>query len=273
MEIYIPNGSGDAAAALARTTHLAVGAHPDDIEFMAYDGILKCYDSSERFFTAVVVGDGAGSPRSGAYASYTDEEMIAVRRREQKRAADLGRYNALIFLDLPSSAVKDPTDKRAVLMLSEVLRLTSPAVVYTHNPADKHDTHAAAALRLISALRCERMTPTLYGCEVWRSLDWLPDSRKIAFDVGGNPSLELPLLRAFDSQIAGGKRYDEAVIGRRRANATFSESHGVDEAAAVSFAVDMTPLLADPALSVVDFITGHIDALSREVTGRLARLS
>ncbi len=275
LEIYIPEGSDvtDARAALSRTTHLAVSAHPDDIEFMAYDGILKCRASDTLHFTAVVIGDGAGSPRCGRYAAMTDGEMAAVRKKEQMRAADIGRYNALVFLNMPSAKIKDASDGEAEALLYEIVKLTTPDVVYTHNPADKHDTHVAAFLRLLAALRRSGLMPALYGCEVWRSLDWLPDEEKVSFNVGGDPELELSLLRAFDSQIAGGKKYDDAVIGRRRANATFSESHGVDEAEEVSFAVDMTPLLADPEMSVSDFICSHIDKLRRDVSDRLERLS
>ena len=69
--------------ALARTTHLAIGAHQDDLEIMAIDGILQCFQRSDRWFTGVVVTNGSGSPRDGLYKNYTDTEMRAVRIREQ----------------------------------------------------------------------------------------------------------------------------------------------------------------------------------------------
>ena len=39
-EIFVPEGT-PALQALARTTHLAIAAHEDDIEIMAIDGILQ----------------------------------------------------------------------------------------------------------------------------------------------------------------------------------------------------------------------------------------
>ena len=60
----------------------------------------------------------------------------------------------------------------------------------------------------------------------------------------------MPLIGAFDSQIAGGKRYDLAAAGRKRANATFLDSHAVDRATAVEYAMDLTPLVRDPTLDV-----------------------
>jgi len=88
-DVFVPDG-GDPGAALARTTHLAIGAHQDDIEFMALHGILQCYNDPDRWFTGVTVTDGAGSPRSGDYASYSDEDMkrIDALRSDSGRLVD-----------------------------------------------------------------------------------------------------------------------------------------------------------------------------------------
>lgn len=294
MDIFVPNAKiekfSSADEALAATTHLAVSAHEDDIEFMAYDGILKCYNSVNgqgktgiqgRFstqkpevnsFTAVVMTDGAGSPRDGKYANCTDEEMKAIRKEEQKKAAEIGKYGALVFADLPSSQVKDISDRTAVETLKDIIAKTRPSVIYSHNPADKHDTHVATVMNLIKALReLEYLPDEFYGCEVWRSLDWVCDSEKLSFDVGGNSDLERGILEVFDSQIAGGKRYDLAVMGRRRANATFSESHGVDKADEVIYAVDLLPLLKDKSLSVAEYMQGFIERFKADVTGRIGK--
>jgi GlcNAc-PI de-N-acetylase. len=93
--------------AMNRTTHLAISAHQDDIEFMAYAGIAECFGRQDKWFSAVVVTDGAGSPRSGIYENYTDAEMQKVRQVEQKKAAFIGEYSSLSLLNYPSSAAKD----------------------------------------------------------------------------------------------------------------------------------------------------------------------
>ncbi|RPJ85479.1 MAG: PIG-L family deacetylase, partial [Acidobacteria bacterium] len=66
-EIFVP-GDEPAADALARTTHLCLAAHQDDIEIMAFHGISECFGRTDRHFTGVTVTDGAGSPRDGIYA-------------------------------------------------------------------------------------------------------------------------------------------------------------------------------------------------------------
>ena len=55
---------------------------------------------------AVIVTNGAGSPRDGIYAGYDDQQMQEVRRLEQKKAAFVGEYSAVAFLNHPSSAIK-----------------------------------------------------------------------------------------------------------------------------------------------------------------------
>ena len=99
-ELFVPDGL-DIASALARTTHMGIAAHQDDVEMLAYDGILKCFGHAERFFLGVTVTNGAGTPRDGMYAHLTEAEIVAVRRKEQKKAAVVGEYGGLALLGLP----------------------------------------------------------------------------------------------------------------------------------------------------------------------------
>ncbi len=273
-ELYIPDGAAEAPA-LARTTHLAVGAHQDDLEIMAFDGIIRCFQQEDKWFAGVVVTNGSGSARTGVYEKYTDAEMVTVRRKEQKKAAHLGDYAAQFLLDHPSSAIKDPKNAGPVDDLEAILRACAPEVVYTHNLADKHDTHVGVALKLIDAIRRlpRDMRPKkVYGCEVWRDLDWMTDTDKIAFDTSAHENLQSALLGVFDSQVAGGKRYDLATLGRRRAHATYHASHGVDETTGTNFAMDLTPLAENVDLNPLEVAKAHIERFRAEVEERFARL-
>jgi len=274
-DLYIPDDSKEAAA-LGRTTHMAVGAHQDDLEIMAYHGISACFASTERWFTGVVATDGAGSARSGIYASYSDDAMQRVRLREQRKAALLGEYAALAQLGWSSAAVKDRAASDVADDLEDLFVSARPDVVYLHNPADKHDTHVALLIRAIDALRRldEAHRPRhVYGCEVWRDLDWLADDEKVALPVDERPSLATALVALFDSQISGGKRYDLATAGRRLAHATYHESHETDSHAALTYAIDLNPLVEDRTLSIVDFTLGRVDRFRDDVARRLAALS
>ena len=155
----------------------------------------------------MVVSDGRGSPRDNLYKDYGDEEMRVVRFKEQRKAAIVGEYAAQVILDFPSKVIKDASKTEPVDDLVNLLRATKPQFVFTHNLADKHDTHVAVALRVVEAIRrldaAERPT-RLVGCEVWRSLDWMVDADKVTMDVSGHENLQAALLGVYDLQIAGG---------------------------------------------------------------------
>ena len=265
--LFIPDGIAEEQA-LKRTTHLCVAAHQDDIEFMAYSPIAECFGRKDKWFCGVVVTDGAGSPRNGLYADYTDEQMKAVRIEEQKKAAMLGEYGAQFMLGHSSKQVKDKSGKEIVKDLVEIFKAAKPKYVYLHNLADKHETHVATALKAIQALRelnTDELPEKVYGCEVWRNLDLLNDDEKVYLDCSAHPNLSRALSSVFDSQIIGGKRYDLAAEGRRFANATFSESHACDTYSMLNYAMDLTPIVKDKTLDIVDHVAGYIKRFESNV--------
>jgi LmbE family N-acetylglucosaminyl deacetylase len=274
-EVYIPDNE-PVEKALSRTTHLCIAAHQDDIEIMTAQPILECFQQKDKWFTGVVVTDGRGSPRDDLYKDYTDDEMRLVRFKEQRKAAFVGEYSAQVLLDIPSKIIKDSSRKEPVEDMLKVLRATRPQIVYTHNLADKHDTHVGVALRVIEALRrldqSER-PERLVGCEVWRALDWMSNTDKVQMNLSDHENLQFALLGVFDSQIAGGKRYDLASMGRRRANATYFESHGVDVTGGLSYAMDMSPLMNDATKDPVVFVQDFIQRFAQDVNDRIRKMS
>lgn len=274
-EIFIPDGQAEEQA-LARTTHLCISAHQDDIEIMSATPILDCFQQKDKWFTGVVVTDGRGSPRNGLYEHYSDEDMRLVRFKEQRKAAYVGDFAAQILLDFPSKVIKDASCTEPVDDILAILGAARPQYVYTHNLADKHDTHVAVALRVIEALR--KLDPAerperIVGCEVWRALDWMVDSDKVTMDLSSHENLQFALLGVFDSQIVGGKRYDLASMARRRANATYFESHGVDHTTGLSYGMDLTPLMNDTSIEPAAFVDGFVQRFVHDVQERVGRMS
>ena len=258
---------------LSGITDLCIAAHQDDVEIMAYGPISNCY--GKHSFAAVIVTDGGGSPRTGEFAGYTDEEMKAVRQREQTEAATLGEYRAVIQLGYPSSAVKNGSNDAVIGDLCRILLETRPKLLYTHNPADKHPTHVAVSLRVIEAVR--RLSPdyrpeVFVGLEVWRGLDWLCDADKMCLDTGAYPELARKLLTVHRSQVAGGKRYDEAAIGRRAANATFFAAHETDESNSMNFGLDLLPLI-NSNVSPAEYVGKYVQRFEEEIIETIKNLS
>lgn len=272
---YVPDGVG-LGEALGRATYVGIGAHPDDLEFMAWWPIAQCHDRPDRWFVGVIATDGAGSPRSNAYAFLGGNEMRRIRLLEQLEVARRGRYSAMVCLGYASGEAR--TTLRADLLadITDILMAGHPEAVFTHNLADKHETHVAVALATVEA--CRRLPPEhrpkrLYGCEAWRGLDWLPDEEKVLLDVSGGMTLMEPLMQVYESQIGAGKRYDLAAMGRKRANATWLESHACDKAEALEYVMDMTPLMEDPTLDVQEFMSRRLRGFEEDVMQRLARLA
>lgn len=256
----------------AGITDLCVAAHQDDVEIMAYAPISACF--GKKCFGAVIMTDGAGSPRAGEFANFTDEEMKAVRAIEQEKAARIGDYRSVIQLGYSSADVKNGSNTDTVDDLVSLLSEIRPRRLYTHNPADKHPTHVATSLRVIAAVKRlpKDLRPEVFvGLEVWRGLDWMCDADKICLDTGAYPEIAARLLTVHRSQVAGGKRYDEAAIGRRAANATFFESHATDDLRSMNFGMDLLPLV-ERDVSPVEYVGEYIRRFAKEVYETVGKL-
>ena len=271
--LYVPDGVS-IADAVARTTHLGIGAHQDDLEIMAVEGILACHDSKERWFGGVIVNNGASAPRTGQFADYSDAQIAAVRIEEQKKAADIGQYGFQALLGYSNEETKDPGDGRCTEDIAEILKAARPEVVYTHNLLDKHYAHVAVTIQTIQAIRMmnpEDRLRRVVGCEVWRDLDWLVGDDKVVMDTTGRAELQTRLLEVFESQLAG-KRYDRAAMGRRIAHATYLDPHENDHVEGAIFGMDLMPLIEDDSLSIREYALGYVERLRSAVADQLDEL-
>lgn len=265
--LFVPDGG----ESLEKVTDLGIGAHPDDLEFMTWRGILAGFIESQRAFMGITLTDGGGSSRTGSYANCSDEEMKKIRLREQKNAACVGNYVALAALGYSSAQVRH-REQGVKDDLRNLILASRPDYIYTHNLADRHLTHLATASLVVEVLREVKdiyRPQKLYGCEVWRSLDWLSKEDRLTFDVGGRPSLSMSLMGLYDSQISGGKNYDKATFGRRQANATYNDAYAPDDTQLLELAMDMTPLIDDPELPLKDFLAKQIDNFKEEALKNL----
>jgi LmbE family N-acetylglucosaminyl deacetylase len=181
-------------------------------------------------------GEGAGEQTSPGPPALRD-----VRRAEQRAAARRGRYAVAIQLDHPSAAVKRGVDAEVVRDLAAVLAMTRPHVVYTHGPADAHDTHVGvcvAALEAICSLPSAQRPERVLGCEVWRGLDWAANAQSLPLPLRDEPAWRA-LLGEFASQNAA-RPYAEGAPARARANAVFRESRAAGGHEPAWLALDLT---------------------------------
>ncbi len=266
VDWFVPDNE-PSIQALSRCTHLCIAAHQDDVEILAYPGIAHCYEHSKEWFIGVVVTDGSGSIREAQHQKLSATEYSALRRTEQREAAIIGRYGAMIQLGFSSAEVKEHSETLC-RDLEEIFLLTQPHTIYLHSPADRHHTHVAVFLRCLKALRnlSTNMIPSqIYGCEVWGSLDWLPQRHRVTLNSGVRPALAAQLLTVFSTQIAGGKRYDLGTLGRRQGNATFSDPYAPDPSSGITWAMNLLPLLQQPHISPENFLKELVGDFSSEL--------
>jgi hypothetical protein len=158
-------------------------------------------------------------------------------------------------------------DKNVIDDISKMIELLKPETIYMHNPFDKHPTHVACclcALKAINNLKSKDYLKDVFGCEVWRSLDWVIDQDKINLDTSLHQKELTPILSVFESQIEGGKRYDTALMGRFVANATFNDSHAVDRYTNCSYIINMNDV-ALKQVPVTEFVQTYLTNFANEV--------
>ena len=104
-------------------------------------------------------------------------------------------------------------------------------------------------------------------------MDWLVDDDKVMFRLDERENIAAALVGVFDSQIAGGKRYDLATLARRRAHATYYQSHAVDAAQMINFGVDLTPLIENEKLDPAEYIGGFVQRFAEDVNRRVKKFA
>lgn len=268
-DICVPDG-GPLEAALERTTHLAIGAHADDLEIMAWHGIR----AGGPNFAGVVCTDGRSAPRGGPHEALSDDALRDLRRQEQRRAAQAGGYAAVLQLDHRSDGLKSGGDPEVEADLAAILATAQPRVVYTHNPMDAHVTHVAVCVAAIAAIRslpAKQRPRTLLGCEVWRGLDWL-DEDATALTLEDEDAWAAAMGH-HASQIEGGRPYPQGALGRARANAVFAESYETGGETPTWLALDLTPVIRPGGTDLESLVFEQLERFAARIGETLARFS
>ncbi len=132
---------------------LAIGAHPDDIEFGA-GGTLAKWAANGCDVSLVVLTDGS----KGSWDQSTDQrELIAVRENEQRAAARaLGAQSTFFVRAVDGELTRTDEIVRDVCAL---IRDLKPDVVFGHDPWKRyriHPDHRAAGWITLDALVAAR---------------------------------------------------------------------------------------------------------------------
>ena len=214
--------------------------------------------------------------RAAVIAAHTDAEMVEVRRDEQRRAAELGGFGAVVQLGHPSGDVKSADGVTSLAdELASILEV-SPSAEPLHAQSGRQARHPSSGDGGDRA----RGTPTAddacdrRGSSASRggatSTGWAT-ARSCGSTPRRTSALAQQFAAVYESQIDGAKRYDVAIQGRRRANATMHGIRSTDDAEEVIVAIDLTPLLRNDDLDPVEYTLAAIDRLRADVETSLRR--
>ena len=154
-DFFVPDGAAPDAA-LARTTHLCISAHQDDIEIMAYHGVAECFGRQ-----GPLVHRRGGDQRRGQPALrhlrrlHRRRDAEGARCVEQRKAAFVGEYACQIQLGFTSARSEGRRAKPAVvedLAADSARRQAGSASICTTWPTSTTRT-SSVTLRAIAALR------------------------------------------------------------------------------------------------------------------------
>jgi LmbE family N-acetylglucosaminyl deacetylase len=221
----LPDRRPEPLREFTREPVVVLAPHMDD-EAIGCGGALVKHSQAGAEITAVYMTDG----RQGGYNA--DNTLVARRKAESQKSADILGIRNLVFLDGPDLNLTDTP--ALVQRTADILLDQKPAVVYSPALTDRHPDHWGTNAILNSALallpKALLETMTIRGYEVWSPL---PANRLL--DI----TAEFPRKRDAVSQFVSQLSFDyvTAVTGLNQYRAlTWQKGNGYAEAY-----LDMTP--------------------------------
>jgi LmbE family N-acetylglucosaminyl deacetylase len=184
---------------------LAIGAHPDDIEFGSGGTLIKYARQGHEIFLLVMTeGTGGGDG--------------AVRRREQEESARIIRTRRLFWGGYPDTAIF--LDRNLIQRVEEVIREVRPSFIFVHYHDDTHQDHRNLATATITATRYTRNVLFYEGPT---SQNFSPS---VFVDVDGVLEDKVATLEAHASQVGKTNIEGLSIVDIARSSAHFRGIQG-----------------------------------------------
>jgi N-acetylglucosamine malate deacetylase 1 len=207
---------------------LAIGSHPDDIEYMCAGTLLKYKKAGHKIFIALTTSGNQGSNLHNS-----KEEIAAVREKEQLESARY--YDAEVkFLRFDDQGLQDtPASRKAVI---EAMRWANPEVILTNCPWDGSVDHATTGKIVSQALLSLpgklitsdvppiQKAPSLFYFDTGAGIDFNPE---ILVDISEFMETKMEALHKHASQYAWMKTFmDDDISEACRILARFRGTQG-----------------------------------------------
>jgi len=180
---------------------LAIGAHPDDIEYGCGGMLIKYADRGHTVYL-FVASDGA---RGGDGA---------VRKDEQEESARIMGAREVFWGGYPDTEI--PLERDLIVRLESVIRQVQPRMIFVQYPDDTHQDHRNLAQGALSATR---YVPNFLFYEGPTSQNFTPN----CFTEVGDSVLDrkLACLKAHRSQVTKTNIEDMTILELAKSCANF----------------------------------------------------
>src|SRR2546423_6865077 len=206
---------------------VAVAAHPDDNDF-GCGGTAARWTAAGCEFTYIIATDGSKGTWS---REQSPAELVPVREREQRAAADAVGVQRVVFLRHTDGELENTMALRREL--AGWLRRLRPVVVFTHDPWRRymlHPDHRAAGMATCDAVVAsrdhlffpEQLEGGLDACRPDRILLYATDQADHVEDISTTFDAKIEALRAHASQHRStmGEDFDASIARMREREAT-----------------------------------------------------
>ncbi len=179
---------------------IAIGAHPDDLEYGCGGTLCKLSKAKHKINLLVMTrGEMGGDP--------------SLRQKEQERSAKI--LNAKLFW----GRFKDtqiPLEKETIHTIEHFIKSIKPDLIFVLHPNDTHQDHRAIAQATITATRYVR---NVLFYEVPTTVDFSPAS--VFVDITDAIDHKMALLKAHKSQVFCTRVADLSILESVKATALF----------------------------------------------------
>jgi LmbE family N-acetylglucosaminyl deacetylase len=184
---------------------LAIGAHPDDIEFGCGGSLIKYTRKGHRLSLLVMTGGGGGGP--------ADERMI-----EQAASKEILGAGEIFWGGFEDTRL--PADIDMIRKIESVIESVRPEFIFCNFPDDTHQDHRHLAQAIMSATRYIRNVLFYEGPTTQNF------NPQVYVDIADTLEAKLDALRAHRSQVMKTNIEDLSIIEVARSSANFRGIQG-----------------------------------------------
>lgn len=184
---------------------LAIGAHPDDIEFGCGGSLIQYGRKGHSVFLHILTEGESGG-------------IGSVRRTEQLNASKILQAKEIFFSNYRDTQI--PVDKILISKIEETLRSVKPELIFVNYPDDTHQDHRNLAMATVSATR---YVQNVLFYEGPTTQNFTPN---VFVDIGAVLNEKLSALSAHASQVLKTNIEGLSIIEIAKAAATFRGIQG-----------------------------------------------